>query len=578
MELFKLLGTIAIENSDANEAIDDTTEKAEQSSDKMVGAFKKIGGAVATFLAVDKIKDFGLACVNASADANAMNSQFTQVFGDLEDSASDSLASIAESAGITENRMKGSFTKIASFAKTTGMDTEESLLLAERAMIAVADSSAFYDRSLEETTESLQSFLKGNYENDSALGLSCTETTRNTKANELYGKSFQELSESQKQLTLLKMVEDANKMSGALGQASRESDTWTNQTGNLKQAWKDFEAIIGATFLPTMVNLVSSLAEKIQGASEKLAVFQQWCAENETLLSILGVAVGTITTAILAYNIAMNATAIATAIATTATTAFGAVMAFVTSPITLVVLAIGALIAIGVALYKNWDVIKEKCAELWANVKEKFTAIKTSISDAITGAKDKALETFQNLKNGALNTFDNIKNGIMDKINKARDFVKNAIDKIKGFFNFDWKLPSLKLPHFKISGSFSLNPLSVPTFGIDWYNKAMDDPMIMDSPTAFGINNLGQIMAGGEAGSEVVSGTDTLMNMISDAVATKNARLESLLANILSCMTEYMPQMANMQLVTDTGALIGELASGMDEALGILARRNERGI
>ena len=127
------------------------------------------------------------------------------------------MSSIAKETGIVENRMKGSYTQIAAFAKTTGMDTAESLELTNRAMVAVADSAAFYDRSLEDTTESLQSFLKGNYENDAALGLSCTETTRNAKANELYGKSFKDLSESQKQLTLLAMVEDANKLSGALG-------------------------------------------------------------------------------------------------------------------------------------------------------------------------------------------------------------------------------------------------------------------------------------------------------------------------------------------------------------------------
>ena len=578
MELFKLLGTIAIENSDAIDAIEDTTDKAEDSSSKMVSAFKKIGGAVATFLAVDKIKDFGIACVNAAADANAMNSQFSQVFGDLEADASGSLSSIAKQAGIAENRMKGSFTKIAAFAKTTGMETEDALSLADRAMIAVADSAAFYDRSLEETTESLQSFLKGNYENDAALGLSCTETTRNAAANKLYGKSFMELSEAQKQLTLLQMVEDANAASGALGQAARESDTWTNQTGNLKQAWTDFEAIIGATFLPTMINLVSGLAEKIQGASEKLIAFKQWCAENETILTILAVAVGTITTAIIAYNVAMNATTIATTIATTATTAFGAVMAFVTSPITLVVAAIGALIAIGVALYQNWDVITAKCSELWQNVKDKFTAIKTSISNSVTGAKDKMLGAFRNMKDGAMETFNSIKNGIREKIESAKDTVKKAIDKIKGFFKFDWSLPKLKMPHPYIRGSFSLNPPSVPSFGIDWYKKAMDDPIIMNSPTAFGINKLGQVMAGGEAGSEVVSGTDTLMNMISEAVAAKNAKLEAILANILGYMMEMMPQMANMQLVTDTGVLVGELAPGMDEALGMLARRKERGI
>ena len=271
MTLFELVGKIIIKNQEANENIDDTVGKASDASEGISGAFKKIGGAVATFFAVDKIKDFGMSCINAVADANAMNSQFSQVFGDLESSASGSLSSIADNAGITENRMKGSFTKIAAFAKTTGMDTEGALALSERAMIAVADSAAFYDRSLEETTESLQSFLKGNYENDAALGLSCTETTRNAAANALYGKSFNDLSESQKQLTLLKMVEDANQLSGALGQAARESDTWTNQTGNLKQAWTDFQAVLGQPVLDYAVSVVGWLADKVGGLTEKFS-------------------------------------------------------------------------------------------------------------------------------------------------------------------------------------------------------------------------------------------------------------------------------------------------------------------
>ena len=278
MELFKLFGTIAIQNADANEAIDDTTDKASQSENKISSAFKKIGTVVAGAFAVDKIKDFGLNCINAASDANAASSQFSQVFGDIESQASKSLQTIADNTGIAENRMKGSYTQIAAFAKTTGLDTSDALRLADRAMVAVADSAAFYDRSLEETTESLQSFLKGNYENDAALGLSCTEITRNEAANRLYGKSFNDLSEAQKQLTLLQMVEDANKLSGAMGQASRESDTWTNQTGdtwtnqtgNLKQAWKDFQSILGSNILPLAVDVVKRAADFVQDLSDKI--------------------------------------------------------------------------------------------------------------------------------------------------------------------------------------------------------------------------------------------------------------------------------------------------------------------
>lgn len=277
MELFKLLGTIAVDNQEANERIDGTTEKAGKSESKISAAFKKIGTAVVTYFAVDKIVDFGKACVNAAADANAAASQFTQVFGDLEGEASANLSKIANDAGIMETRMKGSYTKIAAFAKTTGMDTADALSLADRAMVAVADSAAFYDRSLEDTTESLQSFLKGNFENDAALGLSCTEVTRNAAAMKLFGLEYKELSEQQKQLTLLQMVEDANKLSGAMGQAARESDTWTNQTGNLKQAWTDFKAMIGSNFLEGAVGGVKKAAVGVQQLTGFVSnLFELW--------------------------------------------------------------------------------------------------------------------------------------------------------------------------------------------------------------------------------------------------------------------------------------------------------------
>lgn len=209
----------------------------------------------------------------AAADAEALKSQFSQVFGDMEQDAADKLEKIADETGVTVNRMKGSFTQIAAFAKTTGMEQADALNIADRSMQAVADSAAFYDRSIEDVTESLQSFLKGNFENDAALGLSCTETTRNAAANALYGKSFKDLSEAEKQLTLLQMVEDANKASGALGQAARESDTWTNQLGNLKQNLQDLKAAAGNAFLKPAVmvlKLLNSLVIKATKGLQKL--------------------------------------------------------------------------------------------------------------------------------------------------------------------------------------------------------------------------------------------------------------------------------------------------------------------
>lgn len=490
MELFKLLGKIAIDNSEANDSLGETSSKARetakdigkgnqstQNSNKktgstfsslktkvneykaqgmstsqawrkanadmksstegasggMVGAFSRIGLAVATYLSVDAIKNFGLGCIQAAADANAMESQFSQVFGDLEGKASKSLSGIASEAGISENRMKGSFTKIAAFAKTTGMDTESALSLSERAMVAVADSAAFYDRSLEETTESLQSFLKGNYENDSALGLSCTETTRNAAANKLYGKSFKDLSESQKQLTLLKMVEDANKTSGALGQAARESDTWTNVTGNLKQAWTDFQSVLGSNILPKAVEVIKKMVGVVENWTAKLPDLVKWCKEHKTEIQAVGIFIGSAATAIGIYSSGLTFATVKTTIMTGATSALAGVMGFLTSPVTLVILAIGALVAAFVVAYKKSETFREFVNKLKDGLVTGFNRMQESAGRL----KDRLLEAWDSIVKKCEPVVQAIKEnlvGAFEDLKKAGQSVKNAIGELKEKF------------------------------------------------------------------------------------------------------------------------------------------------
>lgn len=242
--------------------------QANSVSTKISGSFKKVGVAIASAFSVAVIKNFGQKCIESSASVQAANSQFAQTFGDMQEQASAAMKAVADESKITQSRLQGVGTSIYAFAKTTGMESSQALTMMQDALKVTADSAAYYDRSLEDTSESLKSFLKGNFENDAALGLSCTETTRNTAANKLYGKSFKDLSESQKQLTLLQMVKDANKLSGALGQASRESDGWENVLGNLKETWNQFLAIIGKPILQGAVVVVKNITSALSTLTE----------------------------------------------------------------------------------------------------------------------------------------------------------------------------------------------------------------------------------------------------------------------------------------------------------------------
>lgn len=181
-----------------------------------------------------------------------------------------------------------------------------------------------------------------------------------------------------------------------------------------------------------------------------------------------------------------------------------------------------------------------------------FNNIKKVIESPIFGAKTKVLAIIGELQNGvrvgfnfikshASSVWNGIKNAIMSPMSTAANFVKAIINKIKGFFNFRISWPHIPLPHFNIQPSgWNVGDLlkgKIPSLGIKWYAQAMDNPMILDAPTIFGMSN-GQMLGAGEAGAEVVAGRDTLMKMINQASNNKADEILDALHRIIALLSD----------------------------------------
>lgn len=237
---------------------------------------------------------------------------------------------------------------------------------------------------------------------------------------------------------------------------------------------------------------------------------------------------------------------------------------------------------IGTSWEQVWTNVKNFFTNIWNGIKDfissTINSISTTISNVITGIKTtvnnvfSAIKTtisniFNGIKDTATSVWNAIKTAITTPIENAKEKVRETINAIKGFFSgLKLELPHIKLPHFSISGSFSLSPPSVPHINIDWYKSGG----IMAGPTIFGMNG-SSLMAGGEAGKEAIL-----------PLTEFYSKLESILTSRLNTgtMERYLAVIAansGKGIYLDDGTLVGHLLPAIDSGLANYSIRARRG-
>lgn len=298
---------------------------------------------------------------------------------------------------------------------------------------------------------------------------------------------------------------------------------WENCKDTVLSIWETIKSVIGEKIdavkekITTVTTAISNVASAAWNAISSTAS-SLWEGIKDTIGSKIDAAKEKVSTA--TSTITSVASSAWSSVSSTASSLWSTISSTVSSKISAASSAVSsATSTITSVASSTWSSVSSAASSKWESVRSTISSKLSSAQSTVSSLMSGITSTMSSGLSSALSTvsgkFSSIYSTISSKMSAARDAVGNAISALKSKFNFSWSLPHLKLPHVSISGSFSINPPSVPHFGISWYK----DGGILTRPTIFGAagNNL---LAGGEAGAEAVVPLATLWDKLETMITS----------------------------------------------------------
>lgn len=298
---------------------------------------------------------------------------------------------------------------------------------------------------------------------------------------------------------------------------------WENCKDTVLSIWETIKSVIGEKIdavkekITTVTTAISNVASAAWNAISSTAS-SLWEGIKGTIGSKIDAAKEKVSTA--TSTITSAASSAWSSVSSTASSLWSTISSTVSSKISAASSAVSSATSTITSVASSaWSSVSSTASSQWESIRStissKLSCAKSTVSSLMSGITSTMSSGLSSALSTVSGKFSSIYSTISSKMSAARDAVGNAISALKSKFNFSWSLPHLKLPHVSISGSFSINPPSVPHFGISWYK----DGGILTRPTIFGAagNNL---LAGGEAGAEAVVPLATLWDKLETMITS----------------------------------------------------------
>lgn len=431
---------------------------------------------------------------NYASDYEENLNKLDVAFGSNSESVKEWANNARDAYGLSKVQATQAASGFGALAKGIGFAEKDAADMSTTLAGLSADLGSYFNVGNEEAAKALEGIFTGESEALKKFGVVMTDTNLKQFAED-QGLVWSEMDQTEK--TMLRYQYVLEKTKDAQGDFSRTSDGTANSIKIFRAAIQDMATAIGTNLLPIITPVIQKITEWINKFNELSPTAQKII----TIIGLVAAAIGPVLVVIGTLISSIGAIV--------------GVLGMVTAPMLGIAAIIATLIFWGVKLYQNWDTIKAKAIAF----------------------KDTVIQAFNDFKTKVTTTFNNIKTAIITPFQTAIDTVKRLIDKVKGWFPIKVGnlLSGLKLPHFKLSGEFSLKNKTVPHLSVDWYAQGG----IFNSPTIAGIGEI----PGGEA---VVP-----LDRFWDELRSSNARTDALLERqnvILMAVLEELEKEKNFKV------------------------------